>query len=81
MKRPRQHIIDSLGEAQVRSIFEPLGWTVTKIDPDYGIDFEIEVFDDAESTGASFKVQLKSSEKTQYQNQETTFLSRLNARI
>ena len=55
-----------MGENQLRSIFVPLGWTVNKIEHDYGADFEIEIFHDHKSTGASFKVQLKSSESTQY---------------
>ncbi|MEW6211056.1 MAG: DUF4365 domain-containing protein [Acidobacteriota bacterium] len=68
MKRPQQHITDTLGEAQMRAIFEPLGWTVNKVEggADYGHDFEVEVFRDFESTGIAFKVQLKSSNSTQY---------------
>lgn len=66
MQRPQQHITDALGEAQLRSVFEPLGWVVNKLPQDYGIDFEIEVFEKRKSTGAAFKVQLKSSEHTAY---------------
>src|SRR5712692_7606042 len=66
MKRPRQHVIDSMGEAQLRSVFEPLGWTVSRVEKDYGIDFEVEVFRDSNSTGITFKVQLKSSYATKY---------------
>lgn len=50
----------------MRSIFEPLGWAVRKLDKDNGIDFEIEIFDNFKSTGVFFKVQLKSSGRTQY---------------
>jgi hypothetical protein len=66
MKRPRQHLIDSMGEAQLRSMFEPLGWTVSRVEKDYGIDFEVEVFRGSHSTGITFKVQLKSSDVTKY---------------
>lgn len=66
MKRPRQQIIDDAGERQMRSIFEPLGWAVRKLDRDVGIDFSIEVFEDFKSTGVIFKVQLKSSTLTKY---------------
>ena len=66
MKRPQQHITDDAGERQMRGIFEPLGWTVNKLAKDYGSDFEVEIFRDFESTGAAFKVQLKSSESTKY---------------
>lgn len=59
MRRPEEHIIDSAGERQLRTIFEPLGWTVNKLEHDYGIDFLVEVFRNYQSTGVSFKVQLK----------------------
>src|SRR5579863_121858 len=66
MKRPDEHVIDTLGQAQLRAVFEPLGWTVNKIENDYGADFEVEIFRAGESTGGVFKVQLKSSKSTGY---------------
>ncbi|MGD0922119.1 MAG: DUF4365 domain-containing protein [Terriglobia bacterium] len=66
MQRPKQHETDSQGEAQMRAIFAPLGWTVEEVTQDYGIDFEIEIFRDHQSTGMSFKVQLKSSTATRF---------------
>lgn len=69
MKRPAQHVTDTLGEGLIASVFTPLGWTVSKVEHDYGIDFDIEIFRNHESTGIIFKVQLKSSEKTQYSAQ------------
>jgi hypothetical protein len=66
MRRPEEHITDSAGERQLRTIFEPLGWTVNKLEHDYGIDFLVEVFCDYQSTGVSFKVQLKSSTASRY---------------
>jgi hypothetical protein len=66
MRRPNDHIPDSAGERQLRSIFEPLGWTVNKLEHDYGIDFLVEVFRDHQSTGVLFKVQLKSSTVSGY---------------
>ena len=66
MKRPQTHITDSLGEAQMRAIFNPLGWAVSKIEHDYGIDFDIQIFDGEKATGEWFKVQLKSSAATKY---------------
>lgn len=66
MERPPQHVTDSLGQTQLRTIFEPLGWTVNKIEHDYGVDFDVEVFRDFKSTGISFKIQLKSSDSTVY---------------
>lgn len=58
-----KHITDELGQAQLRSVFVPHGWVVNKVEHDYGIEFEIEIFEQHKSTGASFKVQLKSSEQ------------------
>lgn len=78
MKRPRQHVIDSMGEAQLRSVFEPLGWTVNRVEKDYGIDFEVEVFRDSSSTGMTFKVQLKSSDATKYSVGGEFVFARLN---
>lgn len=66
MRRPEEHITDSSGERQLRSIFEPLGWTVNKLEHDYGIDFLVEVFREHLSTGILFKVQLKSSTVSRY---------------
>jgi hypothetical protein len=66
MKRPQQQIIDDAGERLMRSVFEPLGWAVRKQDKDNGIDFDIEIFENYKSTGVFFKVQLKSSRRTQY---------------
>lgn len=54
-----KHITDELGQAQLRSVFVPHGWVVNKVEHDYGIDFEIEIFEQHKSTGASFKVQLR----------------------
>lgn len=66
MERPQQHVTDSQGDAQLRSVFAPTGWTVTKIENDYGIDYDIEIFHNFKSTGAHFKGQLKSSNSTEY---------------
>ncbi|MGA2073720.1 MAG: DUF4365 domain-containing protein [Terriglobia bacterium] len=57
---------DSAGERLLRSILEPLGWTVNRIEHDYGVDFEVEVFWEGRTTGVTFKVQLKSSRATKY---------------
>src|SRR5882724_4419595 len=66
MKRPTQHITDSTGEALLHTLFAPLGWTLNKIEHDYGIDFDVEVFRGGQTTGMTFKLQLKSSATTEY---------------
>jgi len=55
MKRPEQHETDSAGQRQLRAAFETQGWTVNALDNDYGADFEVEVFEQRVSTGATFK--------------------------
>jgi uncharacterized protein DUF4365 len=66
VKRTAKQIIDDAGERQLRSIFEPLGWAVRKLDRDIGIDFSVEMFENFKSIGVIFKVQLKSSTLTKY---------------
>jgi len=47
-----------------RLLVGPLGWVVRPIDQDYGIDVEVEIFDeDGTATGFTFKVQLKGMEQ------------------
>jgi hypothetical protein len=52
----------------MRGIFEPLGWAVREVpqDTDIGIDFEVEIFESFHSTGDLFKVQLRSSTRSEY---------------
>ena len=73
MKRPEQHLIDSAGQRLLREVLEPLGWVVRNVqDQDYGIDFDVEVFKPSsstgtyETTGVTFKAQLKSSKSSAY---------------
>lgn len=62
-KRPRQHIL----EEESRKRFEQLlpdHWVIRKPDPDYGIDAEVEIFnEDSSSTGLVFNVQLKATDE------------------
>src|SRR5579871_4074032 len=74
MKRPEQHFIDSAGQRLLHEVLESLGWVVRDVmEQDYGIDFDVEVFrrtspglDTFETTGVTFKAQLKSSKATAY---------------
>ncbi len=58
MKRPEQHEIDTLARRQFESAL-PAAWVCRWLKDDYGIDAEVEVFRNGESTGRVFKVQLK----------------------
>ena len=53
----------------MRGVFEPLGWVVNRIITDYGVDFDVQMFEGNIATGEWFKVQLKSSESTDYSTQ------------
>lgn len=77
MKRPSQHIIDAKGETLMRSVLQPSGWVINSVQTDYGIDFDVEVFYEHESTGVFFKVQLKSSENTNYSAQKDFISQRI----
>jgi hypothetical protein len=66
MKRPDKHLIDSAGKRLLRAALEPLGWTLNETSDDYGIDSDVEVFAGGESTGITFKLQLKSSRASKY---------------
>lgn len=68
MERPRSQITNAAGQRQMRAIFEPLGWAVREVpqDTDVGIDFEVEIFENYLSTGDLFKIQLRSSTRSEY---------------
>jgi hypothetical protein len=62
-KRPESHIVDTAGAQLLRSAL-PDAWVVRPYQPDYGIDFAVEVFDSFGdgfvSLGEHFFIQLKS---------------------
>jgi len=61
-QRPEQHEIDELAQRQFRNAF-PASWVVREQPKDYGVDYEVEVFDEGVSTGIVFKVQLKGTQE------------------
>jgi hypothetical protein len=64
--KPEQHEIDRAGKRLLRDALESLGWVVNKVEEDYGIDFNVQVFDGKSPTGTWFHVQLKSSASSEY---------------
>ncbi len=62
MKRIRQHIIEDESESILKSII-PSEWVLRKLTPDYGIDYNVEIFENNQSTGIHFFVQLKGTDK------------------
>lgn len=63
MKRPEQHITETKSQRIFENII-PIDWVCRDIKPDYGIDFLVEIFENGESTGKTFFVQLKGSTQT-----------------
>jgi hypothetical protein len=63
MERPPEHLVDAAGKRLLRSQLEPSGWTLNETGSgnDYGVDFDVEVFERGHSTGTTFKLQLKST--------------------
>ncbi len=63
---PPEQDINRLGKRALREVFEPLRWVVNDTQEDYGIDSNVQVFDDRSPNGAWFHVQLKSSTSPDY---------------
>jgi len=72
--KPEAHDIDSAGERLLREVLEPLGCVVNAVEKDYGIDYNVQVFDGTSPSGTWFHVQLKSSTSSQY-SADRTFIS------
>lgn len=72
--KPEAHDIDSAGERLLREVLEPQGCVVNTVKRDYGIDYNVQVFDGTSPSGTWFHVQLKSSASSQYSS-DRTFIS------
>ena len=60
--RPRSHILEKLSISRFADAL-PDGWVYRIKTPDYGIDGEVEIFDErGRSTGLSFNVQLRATD-------------------
>jgi hypothetical protein len=75
MKRPDQHITETKSQRLFERIV-PVEWVCREIKPDYGVDYLVEIFENNESTGRTFFVQLKGStqeiEDNTFEKQITT---------
>jgi hypothetical protein len=60
-KRPEAHQLEERSERFFRAHL-PMGWTCEKQVHDYGIDLQIEIFEDGDATGRELIVQLKGSQ-------------------
>jgi hypothetical protein len=72
--KPPQHDIDNAGKRTLRDALEPLGWIVNEVEKDYGIDFNVQVFDGISPNGMWFHIQLKSHQTPDYSS-DRTFIS------
>jgi hypothetical protein len=63
-RRPRQHELADQGARITQSVL-PVGWVYRDLEGkgDYGIDAEVEIFEDGLPTGWSFRLQLKAHER------------------
>jgi len=65
MQRPEQHEIDTEAQRIFRSLL-PSSWVDREQYPDYGIDYDIEIFENGQPTGISFYAQLKGTASPKY---------------
>jgi tetratricopeptide (TPR) repeat protein len=62
-QRPRSHQLEEESARAFRAAL-PTQWVIRKVDPDYGIDCAVEIFDaDGRATALSFSVQLKGTDE------------------
>ena len=62
-QRPREHVLETLSRRAFERLV-PATWVVRAVDEDYGVDREVEIFEEGHATGLTFKVQLKGSDRT-----------------
>jgi uncharacterized protein DUF4365 len=61
--RPREHQLEELSRRAFEAALPPV-WVHRRLDPDYGLDETVEIFDQKEqATGLSFHAQLKSTDE------------------
>src|ERR1700745_4289852 len=74
IKKSEQQDIDRQGKRLLRRALEPLGWVMTEIHEDYGLDYDVQVFVNSSPNGLWFKIQLKSSASSD-RSADGTFIS------
>ncbi len=62
MKRPENHIKESESFAYVETTLKE--WALNRLNNDYGIDYDIQIFEKEEGTELNFGAQIKSTEKS-----------------
>jgi hypothetical protein len=72
MKRPEEHEIDTAAERLFESVL-PSSWVARRQEPDYGIDYIVDVFTEGVATGIQFATQLKGSRSVRCRDGVVTF--------
>jgi tetratricopeptide (TPR) repeat protein len=58
-RKPPQHDIEAISRAQLSELLHRRGWVASAISPDHGEDFLVQIFEDGNTTGHAFYVQVK----------------------
>ena len=69
--KAEQHDTDRAGRLLFTQVFQDLNFVVNPATDDYGIDYNVQVFEEQHPSGAWFHVQLKSSRALQYSADQT----------
>lgn len=68
MKRPIQHEIDTVAKLIFQKSLPP-SWIARPMQPDYGLDYEVEIVEKEKPTGKVFGVQLKGTRSPKYEDE------------
>jgi tetratricopeptide (TPR) repeat protein len=60
-RRPRSHTLEDESRLAFRQ-WTPMEWSPRPVDPDYGVDLDVEVFENERPTGLFFYVQLRATD-------------------
>ena len=60
-RSPHEHEVQRWAERFVSNRLPP-SWPIRRYEPDYGIDFEVEIFEHSNPTGRIFGLQVKGTE-------------------
>lgn len=74
IEKSERQDIDRQGKRLLREALERLGWVMTEISEDYGLDYDVQVFVNGSPNGLWFKIQLKSSASSD-RSADATFIS------
>lgn len=62
-RRPRSHVLESESRMAAQRVFQHAGWVTRDLEPDYGLDQHVEVFDQGVATGLFFFTQVKATDE------------------